>query len=428
MIKTTELIRVIKLIEEIIKYLALGIMLSRRLNNVEEELLLNVIATFMVNIEIIRLKPPRIKQRIITAKFLLSIDLVMLNLIILCLNSCFNLFHDDLKSCFSQTLFMKVLVTGGAGRMGNVLVRNLIQQKYEVMVLILPHEDISSIKGLNVKLVEGNILDYELLKKIMKGIDYVFHLASMISIVSYNKDKVMKVNVEGTENVINACLENNVKRLVYVSTIHSLHSNNKTINESSGFNINAPTGVYDKSKAIASLKVMKAVESRKLDAIIVCPTGLMGPYDYQISSFGKYIIDYVKKKLFFYLDGSYDFVDVRDVTSAMIKLLKKAKKGEVFILSGQDITIKEFNQVLFKETKIKPPMKIPFTISYLFSFLSQLYYRISKKTPVITPYAIMTLRTNTKFSHKKAKKLINYSPRSFKNHSLTKLGGLKRKK
>ena len=324
---------------------------------------------------------------------------------------------------------MKVLITGGAGRLGNVLARELLKKKdYEVNILSLPNSKLDSLKDLKVNIIEGNILNYQELVKAFKGIDYVYHLAAMISIVSYDREKVFKVNVEGTNNVINACVESKVKRLIYVSTIHALDEHKKeVIDETVGFNILTHRGNYDQSKAQASVNILNAVKDKGLDAIIVCPTGIIGPYDFEVSFFSKYIQDYVNKKLFFFIDGSYDFVDVRDVAKAMIELSIKGEKREIYLLSGFNASVKEFNEILFKETKIAKPIKIPYFLSYLFSFITQFYYKLAKKTPVITPYSLSTLRINSKVSHNKATSLIKYIPRSFKESFLDQIRWMKEK-
>ena len=322
---------------------------------------------------------------------------------------------------------MKILITGGAGRLGNVLARELLKKKHDVYILSLPGSKNDSLKGFKVNIIEGNILDKESLKKAFKGMYLVYHLAAMISIVSYDREKVFKVNVEGTNNIITACLESKVKRLVYVSTIHALnHEGDEVIDESAGFNINTPSGNYDQSKAQASVNILSAVKNKGLDAVIVCPTGIIGPFDYEVSFFSQYIKEYVNKRLLFFIDGSYDFVDVRDVAKGMAELGIKGTKGEVYLLSGENVKVKEFNEVLFEETKIPKPIRIPYFLSYAFSFFTQAYYKLSKKTPVITPYSLSTLKTNLVVSHKKALEAIGYNPRSFKESFLDQIKWMKK--
>jgi dihydroflavonol-4-reductase len=114
------------------------------------------------------------------------------------------------------------LVTGGAGHLGNVLVRELLSRGEEVRVLILPGEDTESLDGLDVSLMEGNILDIGCLKKAMAGVENVFHLAALVSITEDKNHLLQSVNVEGTRNVIEAAKQMGVSKLVYTSSIHAL--------------------------------------------------------------------------------------------------------------------------------------------------------------------------------------------------------------
>jgi dihydroflavonol-4-reductase len=324
---------------------------------------------------------------------------------------------------------MNALVTGGAGRIGNVLVRELIKKGFNVSVIDLPNSNLESLKGLKVNIIKGSILDYNLLVNSFKKMDYVYHLAAIISIVPYDKKEVFETNVKGTINVINACIQCKVKRLIYTSTVHALNEKKKKIiDETVGFNEKTNRGNYDKSKAKASLEILKYVKNKNLDAIIICPTGVIGPCEYKLSFFGTFIKEYASKKMLFYINGAYDFVDVYDVCNGIIELGKKAKKGETFILSGRKTNVTEFNEILRKETGINPPMKMPFFIAYIFSYFMEIYYRISKKTPVITRYSLSTLRSNSYFSHEKATKIISYHPVDSKESFLNQVRWMKKNK
>jgi hypothetical protein len=111
----------------------------------------------------------------------------------------------------------------------------------------------------------------------------------------------------------------------------------------------------------------------------------------------------------------------------MAELSYKGEKGEVYLLSGENVQIKEFNNILFKETKIDKPLKIPYFLSYFFSFFTQAYYKLTHKMPVITPYSLSTLKINSEVSHKKATNAINYHPRSFKESFLDQIRWMKKK-
>ena len=162
-----------------------------------------------------------------------------------------------------------ILVTGAAGHIGNVLVRKLLSERRQVRALILPGEDISSLDGLDVDLAEGNVLDPLSLDRAMEGIDIVYHLAGVISIMPGHNEWMRKVNVDGTKNVLQAAKKADVTRLVYTSSIHALSRNWKgKIDESVPFDPDNPVGGYDRTKAVASLAVLDAARDG-LDAVIV---------------------------------------------------------------------------------------------------------------------------------------------------------------
>ncbi len=115
-----------------------------------------------------------------------------------------------------------ILVTGAAGHLGNVLVRELVARNVKVRAMVLPGEDLASLEGLDVEIFEGNILDKDRLFEACEGVDLVFHLASLVAITEDKIALMQRVNVEGTRNVIEAVRQAGVRRLVYTSSIHAL--------------------------------------------------------------------------------------------------------------------------------------------------------------------------------------------------------------
>jgi DNA-binding MarR family transcriptional regulator len=183
-----------------------------------------------------------------------------------------------------------IAVTGPTGHIGNVLVRELLKRGERVRALVLPGEDLTPIQGLDTEMVEGDILDLDSLIRAFEGVDAVYHLAGVISIVPGEWDRLYKVNVVGTQNVIRACSACGVRRLVYASSIHAFAepSPGVTFDETSPFDPGKLSMEYDRSKAMATLEVLEAVE-KGLDAVVACPTGVMGPYDYRLSEMGRLI-------------------------------------------------------------------------------------------------------------------------------------------
>jgi dihydroflavonol-4-reductase len=307
-----------------------------------------------------------------------------------------------------------ILITGATGHIGNVLTRKLVNQGEKVRALIWRGEDTSSIAGLNVERVDGDVLDPESLKTALKGVDKVFHLAGIISIMPGSNSTVQRVNVEGTHNILTAAWEAGVKRLVYVSSIHAIRRvpHGVTIDEQLPFDSANPYGAYDRSKAEASLQVQQAAAAG-LDAVIVCPTGVIGPYDYRDSEMGSVIRDAALGRTSPYVDGAYDFVDVRDVADGMILAEQKGQRGETYILSGQRISVRYLLETVREVTgKAFTRVKIPFHLAEFVSRFTPTYYLWSKAKPRFTPYSLEVLQSNSQISHTKATRELGYHPRT----------------
>ncbi len=304
------------------------------------------------------------------------------------------------------------LVTGGAGHLGNVLVRELVSRGEDVRVLILPGEDTKSLEGLPVEMVEGNVLDIDSLISAMAGVDIVFHMASLVSITESNSDLLYAVNVGGTQNVIDAVKKTGVKKLIYTSSIHALERPPKgvSIDENLRFDPQNPAGPYDRTKAQASIMVQQAAMDG-MDAVIVCPTGVVGPYDYRHSEMGELILSWMRKPVNFLVKGAFDFVDVRDVARGHILARDRGKSGETYILGGERIELKLLHNLVQRVTgKKKKPITFPLPIVLIVAPIAELYYKITKTKPLVTRYSLETIVSNSEISSDKAKAELGYHP------------------
>ncbi len=309
-----------------------------------------------------------------------------------------------------------VIVTGATGHIGNVLVRELVARDIAVRALVLPNERPVSIGKLPIEMVRGDVTDYASLQKAFDGVTCVYHLAGIVTIGSGKKKILQKVNVEGTRNVIQACFEKGVKRLVYTSSIHAFPElpHGQILVETKDFDENKVRGDYAKSKALATKNVLHAAKNG-LDAVILHPTGVIGPYEYTLSNMGQLMVDFMKGRLFAYIDGTYDFVDVRDVVQGIISASQKGRPGENYILSGEQITVRQILEHLENATGLKAPrIKIPVWFAQLTAPLSELYYKLLQQQPLYTSYSIETINSNSLTSHYKAKNELGYKPRPIK--------------
>jgi dihydroflavonol-4-reductase len=306
-----------------------------------------------------------------------------------------------------------ILVTGATGHIGNVLIRKLLEQGEKVRALVWRDEDTIPIKGLDVEQMIGDVLDPASLEPAMCGVKTVYHLASIISILPGRNPFVWRVNVDGTRNVLAAARRACVQRLVYTSSIHAIARapHGVEMDESLGFDQNNPYGEYDRSKAAASLEVQKAVTAG-LDAVIVCPTGVIGPYDFRGSELGEVIRSASEARTMFYVAGAYDFVDVRDVVDGLIAAHAHGRRGESYILSGQKLSVRYLLETVREVTgKAFASIKIPFSLAEFAARFTPWYYQRTKAKPRFTPYSLEVLQSNSNISHAKAALELGYHSR-----------------
>lgn len=305
------------------------------------------------------------------------------------------------------------LVTGATGHIGNVLVRKLVERGEKVRVLIPPGECRESIQGLNVEAVEGDVLNPASLFESFRGVHGIFHLAGVISIMPGSNGFVHKVNVDGTRNVLRAAKETGIQKLVYTSSIHAIKRVEEgVIDEALPYDPDNPYGAYDRSKAQATLDVQQAAQAG-LEAVITCPTGVIGPFDFRGSMMGHVIRTAAEKKPTLYVDGAYDFVDVRDVADGLIAAAEHGKRGESYILSGQRMSVRYLLETVREITgQGFMVLKVPFELVKWAAQFTPFYYRWTKTSPRFTPYSLEVLRSNSNISHAKATRELGYQPRS----------------
>jgi len=305
------------------------------------------------------------------------------------------------------------VVTGATGYVGGVLVRTLLNKGEDVKVVIPPFESGEKLAGLNVELAFADVTDYDSIKKTIKKDDIVLHVAGMISIVMGKSKKLNKVNVEGTKNVVNACLENKAKRLVYVSSVHAFPEFEGVISEKTTIDPYLAYGNYGISKARATLEVFNGIKEG-LDAVVVHPSGVFGPFDYTgKNSLTKVLTKYANGKNRAMIRGGYDFVDVRDVANGIYLAATKGKSGKNYILSGHFITVKklviEISKIMGRKA---PKYSCPKGLAKFAAPFAEIFARIAKRAPVLTRYSLHTLWTKTRFSNTRAKRDLGWSPRA----------------
>ena len=311
-----------------------------------------------------------------------------------------------------------VIVTGATGHIGNVLVRELLAEGAVVRVLVLPDDDKRPLAGLNVEIVYGDITDLVSLKSAFTGAESVFHLAGIVTIMPGMASVLERVNVGGMRTVIAACRASGVHRLVYTSSIHAMAEppHGTVIDESQSFDPDRVLGDYARSKARATVLLLDEVSKGGLDAVICCPTGVIGPWDYGISNIGQLILDFASGHLKSYVSGAYDFVDVRDVARGLILAAEKGQPGRHYIFSGTQVHVPELMEELARGIGYPAPTyRIPTVIARTAGILASMYYRLLRRKPVFTAYSIDVLRSNSLVSSARAREELGFTSRPWQD-------------
>ncbi len=318
-----------------------------------------------------------------------------------------------------EEVAVKYLVTGGAGHLGNTVVRALLKRGENVRVLLYYNEKLPDEIGADVACVEGDVRDIASLAPFFENAAgdelIVIHCAGMVSITVQFDKRLYDTNVTGTKNIIGMCKRTGVRRLVYISSVHAIPELKKgeMMSEVCDFSPAAVRGAYAKTKAEATAAVLMAARDG-LDAVVVHPSGIAGPYDYGRGHLTQLITDCASGALFAGVKGGYDFVDVRDVAEGILACAQQGKAGECYILSNRYLSVTELLGMLHDVGGLKKIKSfMPLWLAKMTAPFAETYYKLKGTPPLYTPYSLYTLSCNSLFSHEKASAQLGYRPRPF---------------
>lgn len=306
------------------------------------------------------------------------------------------------------------LVTGACGHLGSTILRQLSARGEEARGLILPKEQACDTDDIHY--YKGDVTKLESLRPFFAGLSdrevYVIHTAGIVDISEEITPLLYEVNVNGTRRIIEMCLEYQVKRLLYVSSVHAIPEKEAMLvqNEVLAFSPDSVTGGYAKTKAEATRLVLNAAAAG-MDAVIVQPSGILGPYDKSGNHLVQLVTDYIFGRLPACVKGGYDFVDVRDVADGCIRAALQGKTGECYILSNRRYEIKDVLKMVRKVNGGRRLAVLPIWIAKACVPFIRLDARRKKRRPLYTRYSLYTLSGNSRFSHDKATAELGYRPR-----------------
>ena len=304
------------------------------------------------------------------------------------------------------------VVTGATGYIGGVLVRALADRGDAVRAVF--HERSGTFEAPGVEWVRGDVLDRDSMAAAFRGADVVFHLASLVSIEPRAGDAMRAVNVAGSRNVVEAALECGVRRLIHYSSIRAYNQFplDEVLDETRGRVGGLPRPVYDRSKALGEDEIRHGIE-RGLDAVIVNPTGVLGPYDRGPTGVGQFFVDLQRRRVPMLIAGGFDCVDVRDVVQATLAAERRGRRGENYILGGGWHSVPELARFSEAAAGVRAPRFVcPVALARFWAPFQMSWDRLHARPPLYTPDALHHIsRSNRRVSSARAREELGFDPR-----------------
>ncbi len=310
-------------------------------------------------------------------------------------------------------------ITGASGLVGSYLVRRLLEANQFVIALRRKNTDLgllSPIEQEKIKWIEGDILDIDSLQKGIAQADRVIHAAAFISFQAKHAEKLLKINVEGTANVVNICLQNQISQLCYISSIAALgqnHDPNIAINEKTQYDTENRSSQYGFSKYLAEQEVWRGI-AEGLNAFILNPSIVLGLGDWNKSSI--LLLKLAYKNIGFYPKGTLNIVDVRDLAELVWQMFQNPTLGnQRYIVSSQNLSYYDFlAETALRFGKKPPNMALGKWNLQIFYWISQILSTMHILPPIVTSETIEAVQRNIIYDNSLIINSLNFKYRPLK--------------
>ncbi len=311
------------------------------------------------------------------------------------------------------------LVTGAAGFLGSNVCAQLLERGERVRAFVLEGDKSAKYIPQEVEIFYGDLCNKESLRPfftVEEGTETIcIHVASMVTVNPHYRKLVLDVNVGGTENIVDMCLEHKeCQKLVYVSSTGAIPElpHGQKIKEVEEVDLDVLEGWYSKSKAMATNNVYTAIKKRGLKACVVYPTGIFGPNDHAGSETTSTIIKIIKGEMPIGINGSFNMVDVRDLAAGTIAAADRGRVGEGYILGNEVIRFKTLSHILAQETGCAPiKLFLPIDLAERLARMLERKAAKSGEMPMMTTFSVYNLKRNNEFDYSKAVRELGYKTR-----------------
>ncbi|HEV7958331.1 MAG TPA: NAD-dependent epimerase/dehydratase family protein [Acidimicrobiales bacterium] len=310
----------------------------------------------------------------------------------------------------------RVVVTGAAGFIGSAVTRTLLARNVHVVALLEPGSSTSNLEGLDVERVSGNVTDAAQLHGVFDGARFCFHLAAKFGFWPKDPSTFYEVNVRGTQNVLRACVDADVKRVVYTSTVATLglwHTKEgRPSTEDDVADLSHLYGNYKRSKYVAEHEALRLAASGA-PLVLVLPTMPQGPCDYRPTPSGKVVLDYLNGKVPGYVDTAMNVAHVDDLAEGHLLALERGAQGRSYICGGENLTMAGMLTVLSKVTGLPAadqrfPSMFPMVVGLLSQFVEG---ELLDREPRVPLEAAQMASTPMIFDDSRARSELGYTSR-----------------
>ena len=280
-------------------------------------------------------------------------------------------------------------VTGANGLLGSFIIRKLIEENEPFIAFKRSNSDVSLLSDLSEKIQwrELDLCNPVSMDDALQGVTAIIHAAAMVSFNPRKASAISRINTDGTRNLVNACLANGIRHFIHISSVGALGrvKDQTLIDENHKWVESASHNSYATSKYLAELEVFRAQEEG-LRTVILNPSVILAPADWTKSS--ARLFKYIWDEPLFYIDGSLNYVDVRDVATVAWKVLNSGTENERFIVSAGAVSFKEFFDAVARRFGKRPPMiKLNANLLKIVAGFEAIRAKLRRSEPLVTPDA-----------------------------------------
>lgn len=301
-----------------------------------------------------------------------------------------------------------VAVTGATGHLGANLVRALVLRGDRVRALVFG--DDRALRGLEVERAPGDVRDPASLRAVFRGCDTVFHLAAFISVTGSRGGLVEAVNVGGAANAAEAALAEGVGRFVHCSSVHAFDIHTPGPLREDGARPPESACAYDRSKWAGEREVQARV-ARGLDAVVINPSGILGPSDFGPSRIGRLLLDVRRGLLPALIPGGFAWIDARDLSAAFLAAAEHGERGHNYLVGGPWLSMRELVDRAAKVAGVRAPrMTVPLALARSVAPLVERTAAWRSREPLFTPESIVTVQASARMVGDKARDRLRLGP------------------